>query len=51
MQKYMLQTHWETLEASESLWVIPFWFKMGEHRIPLTFFPTPVFDEGNFPET
>lgn len=50
MQKYILQTSHENLEVSESLWAIPFCFKMREQRVALTFFPTAVFDEENFPE-
>lgn len=50
MQKFILQTSHENLEASENFGVIPFCFKMGEQRIVLTFFPTAVFGEGNFPE-
>lgn len=50
VQKYLLQTSRENLELSESLWAILVWFKTGEQRIAHTFFPTAVFDEGNFPE-
>lgn len=50
MQKYNSQSNHENLDISESVCAIPFYFKTGEQRTALTFFPTALFNEGNFPE-
>lgn len=50
MWKCVSQISCKNPEVSQNLWATPFCFKMRKQRIALTFFPTAVFDEGNFPE-